>query len=151
MSTREEARAILDLVGGDFARAVAIVQSQLDTLYTRAQVLTTLAGIVVTVTGFSGRLIASTNPLAQALVIIGLAIVLVSAFHVIRHVMHIRWVTSMLSADPEATIASVLVRRDEKTRGLRVGGLILFAGLSLYFVALALMLANPVPVQVPVR
>ncbi len=151
MSTREEARAILDLVGGDFARAVGIVQSQLDTLYTRAQVLTTLAGIVVTVTGFSGRLIASTNVFAQVLVIAGLAIVLLSAFYVIRNVMQIRWVTSQLSSDREATITDVIARRDEKTRGLSVGGIILFAGLVLYFAAFALMLANPTPVPVPVR
>jgi len=61
MNVDEEARAILELVGGEISRAVQIVQNQLDVLYTRAQVLTGLAGIVVTVTGFSGRLIASTN------------------------------------------------------------------------------------------
>ena len=151
MNVEEEARAILEMVGCDLSRAVQIVQNQLDVLYARAQVLTGLAGIVVTVTGFSGRLIASTNRPAQFLVISGLAVVLFSAFFVIRKVMHIRWVTSELSGDPAATIMRVLVRRDEKTRAMRTGGLILFSGLLLYFCAFALMLANPVPVGVPVR
>jgi hypothetical protein len=151
MNVQEEARAILELVSGDLSRAVQIVQNQLDILYTRAQVLTGLSGIVVTVTGFSGRLIASTNRPAQLLVISGLAVVLFSAFFVIRKVMHIRWVTSELTGDPSATIARVLVRRDEKTRAMRTGGMILFSGLLLYFCAFALMLLNPVPVGVPVR
>ncbi|MEI6032703.1 MAG: hypothetical protein WCS65_00300 [Verrucomicrobiae bacterium] len=151
MTAREEAKAILSLVGGDFSRAVQIVQSQLDVLYTRAQVLTTLGGITVTVTGFSGRLIASTNVLAQNLVIAGLAIVLLSAFYVIQGVMQIRWVTSELSEDKEATISIILARRDAKTRALRLGAVILFSGLSLYFLAFALMLSHPVPVVVPVR
>ena len=151
MTTREEAQAILNLVGGDLSRAVQIVQNQLDVLYTRAQVLTSLAGIVVTVTGFSGRLIASTDRAAQILVILGLATVLLSAGYVIRNVMQIRWVTCDLSDDREATIATVIQRRDAKTRGLRIGGVILFSGLVLYFGAIALMLAHPVPVPVPVR
>ncbi|MEI8311505.1 MAG: hypothetical protein WCH98_12190 [Verrucomicrobiota bacterium] len=151
MNVQEEARAILDLVNGDLSRAVQIVQNQLDVLYTRAQVLTSLAGIVVTVTGFSGRLIASTNRPAQFLVISGLAVVLFSAFFVIRKVMQIRWVTSELSGDPTGIIARVLVRRNEKTLGMRTGGLMLFSGLLLYFCAFALMLINPVPVGVPVR
>lgn len=151
LNVQEEARAILGLVNGDLARAVQIVQGQLDVLYTRAQVLTSLAGIVVTVTGFSGRLIASTNLPAQVLVITGLAVVLFSAFFVIRKVMQIRWVTSGLEGNPEDIIAGVLVRRDQKTLGMRVGGVLLFSGLLLYFCAFALMLVNPVPVGVPVR
>ena len=53
----------------------------------------------------------------------GLAVVLFSAFFVIRKVMHIQWVTSELCGDPIATITRVLVRRDEKTRAMRTGGL----------------------------
>ena len=83
MTSQEEARAILDLVQGDFSRAMTIVERQLDVLHSRAQVLTGLAGVVVTVTGFSGRLIASTNFSAQVLVIAGLAIVLLSAFSIV--------------------------------------------------------------------
>ncbi len=151
MTIQEESLAILDLVGGDLSRAVQIVQNQLDVLYSRAQVLTSLAGIVVTVTGFSGRLIAATNPPAQFLVIAGLAIVLCSAFFVIRRAMHIRWVTCELSPDKAGTIGRILATRNQKTQAIRIGGLLLFSGLFFYFLAFALMLTNPVPMTLPVR
>ena len=151
MNVEQEARAILKLVDGDLSRAVQILQRQLDVLYTRAQVLTGLAGMVVTVTGFSGRLIAATNRPAQVLVITGLAVVLLSAFFVIRRVMKIRWVTSDLCDDGAATVARVLRRRDEKVAAIRSGGLMLFFGLLCYFIAFALMLTHPVSVALPLR
>lgn len=151
LSTSEEAREILAMVGGDLSRAVHILQSQLDVLHSRAQVLTTLAGLVVTVTGFSGRLIAATNLPAQALVISGLAAVLASAFYIIRTVMRLQWVTAVLSPDKEATIETLLLRRNRRTHHLNRGGIILFCGLFLYFLAISLMLANPTPLTVPVR
>ncbi|MDX2082341.1 MAG: hypothetical protein SFU53_16275 [Terrimicrobiaceae bacterium] len=151
MDVRSEARAILDLFGGDFPRAIELVHRQMDVLHSRAQVLTGLAGIVVTVTGFSGRLIAATNRPAQVLVIAGLAVVLVSAFYIVCRVMQIRWVTAELGGDPVETITRVLIRRDAKTAAIRRGGIILFSGLVLYFVAFALMLLNPEPLAVPVR
>ena len=151
MTSQEEARAILDLVQGDFSRAMTIVERQLDVLHSRAQVLTGLAGVVVTVTGFSGRLIASTNFSAQVLVIAGLAIVLLSAFSIVQRVMRIQWVTRELGANPETAIATLLDRRDKKTLALRQGGGILFFGLLVFFVAFALMLINPEPISIPVR
>ncbi len=147
----EEARGILDMVGGDLSRSVLILQGQLDVLHSRAQVLTTLAGLVVTVTGFSGRLIAATNLPAQILVISGLAVVLTSAVYVIWSVMRLQWVTAVLSPDKEGTLKTLLLRRNRKTRCLVRGGGILFFGLFLYFLAIALMLTNPTPMTVPVR
>jgi len=151
MSPREESQAILGLVQGDLLRALTIVQNQLDVLHSRAQVLTGLAGVVVTVTGFSGRLIASTNLTAQVLVIAGLAIVLLSAFFIIHRVMQIQWVTGELGGDPVTTIETLLRRRDKKTEAIRQGGLILFSGLLLFFAAFAVMLTHPQPMTVPVR
>lgn len=151
LEAAEEAREILGMVGGDLSRAVGILQRQLDVLHSRAQVLTTLAGLVVTVTGFSGRLIAATNLPAQVLVISGLGLVLTSAFYIVQTVMKLQWVTSVISADKEATVETLLLRRNRRTRNLSRGGAILFFGLLLYFLAIALMLTNPTPLTVPVR
>ena len=151
MTRNEEARAILKLVGEDFSRAVQMVHEQFNVLYTRAQVFTGIAGIVLTITGFSGRLIAATNRPAQVFLIIGVASVLASAFYIVRRIMRIRWVTSELSDDPLRTLDTLLERRDQRTTALHRGGMILFCGLMFYFIAFALMLLNPEAVTTPVR
>lgn len=148
----EEARAILSLHGGDYAASVSLVERQLNVLHTRAQVLVSFAGIVVTVTGFSGRLIAATDPLGQWSIIAGLVTVLVAAFWIFTKVMSIHWVSSrFIGPDPSAALTRMLEYRNAKTRAYRQGGYIMFAGLALYALAISLMLSNPVPITVPVR
>jgi len=46
---------------GDALRSYEIVERQLGVLVLRAQVMLSLSGIVITVTGFSGRAIAETK------------------------------------------------------------------------------------------
>lgn len=152
MTAREEAERILALVGGDGARALEFIERQLNTLHTRAQVLMSLAGVVVTVTGFSGRLIAGTNTAAQMFLVAGLVSVLASAAVVFSRVMAVRWVTSSLDEpDIAGAVEQVLARRNRKTRAYQFGGRILVAGLALYCVAITIMLLNPEPLTVPVR
>ena len=146
-----EARAILDGKGGDRLAALAVVQGQLDTLHNRAQVLVSLAGVVVTVTGFSGRLIAGSSDFAQDFLVAGLGVVLASAIWVFVRVMRVRWLTALLARDPENALREALANRERKTRAYAVGGLILFTGLALYCVAVAAMLLNPETIQGPVR
>ena len=151
MTRSEEAHAILALVGGDFSRAIQMVHDQFNVLYTRAQVFIGIASVVLTITGFSGRLIAATNRPAQVLIIIGVALVLASAFYIVHRIMRIRWVTSELSDDPHRTLDILLERRDQRTDALHRGGVILFCGLAFYFLAFALMLLNPEPVNAATR
>ena len=61
-----EARNILALCSGDRLRAFEMVQGQLAVLVLRTQVMLSLSGIVITVTGFSGRAIAATSMLARS-------------------------------------------------------------------------------------
>jgi hypothetical protein len=126
-------------------------ESQLNTVYTRAQVLMSLAGMVVTVTGFSGRLIAGSSQLAQLFLVAGLFVSLGSAAWVFCRVMKVRWVTAMASENPDEALANVLYRRDRKTAAYTVGGTLLFIGLVLYGISIALMLLDPVAIQGPVR
>lgn len=151
MEPDEEARRILSLHNGNTASALSMVENQLNVLYTRAQVLLSLSGVVISVTGFSGRLIAATDRLAQGLLISGLALVLLSAVRVFSRVMRIRWVTRDLTDDPLATLISAISRRNQKTASYRQGGFLLCVGLALYFGSIAIMLLNPGPVNLPVR
>jgi len=143
MSANEEANRILSLTGNDMLKALELLEKQLNTLHSRAQVLMSLAGIVVTVTGFSGRLIAATSLVSQSLVISGLATVLTSAVWVFSRVMGIRWVTSGLTKDHIDSLEKIIERRNKKTRAFSRGGIILCVGLFLYSIAFAMMLINP--------
>ncbi|OQX95644.1 hypothetical protein B6I21_04365 [candidate division KSB1 bacterium 4572_119] len=140
----QEAIGILALTENDFLKALEVLERQLNVLHMRAQVLMSLAGIVITVTGFSGRLIAGTSLVAQISVIAGLATVLASAVWVFLKIMSIKWITNNIyQRDGLACIVEILERRNAKTRAFSIGGKILCVGLLLYSIAFSIMLLSP--------
>ncbi len=151
MNTESEAKAILKLCDGNLKAALEMAERHLNTIYTRAQVLLSLAGIVVTVTGFSGRLIAGSSPLAQSFLVAGLFVSLSSAIWVFLRVMRVRWITVFLDQNSENALQETLWHRNRKTAAYKIGGIILCIGLVLYCIAIALMLLDPVAIQGPVR
>lgn len=151
VNVKDEAKTILELCKGDMMAALEVTQGQLDLVYTRAQVLMSLAGMVVTVTGFSGRLIAGSSHLAQCFLVAGLFVSLSSAIWVFMRVMKVRWVTGLVAEDPEHALEIALTRRNHKTQAYAIGGTILFIGLVLYCISISLMLVDPVAIQGPVR
>src|SRR5688572_12322657 len=74
-----EVQAILDAFPSplphDRSTVYRLLDAQLTVLHARAQSLIQLAGVVITVTGFSGRIIADTNPAAQSLIVGGVVLV----------------------------------------------------------------------------
>ena len=94
-STQEEADHLLALYGSDSAKILDIVHDQLTNLTSRAQTLLQLAGLTITVTGFSGTSIARTGPLAAWLVVSGLVVVLVAASLSMGGILRIRWMTQL--------------------------------------------------------
>lgn len=151
MTARDEVRKILDLNGGNAAATLNVLEHQLNVLHGRADRLMSLAGIVITVTGFSGRLIAATNRPAQALIVAGLGATVASVVWTFAKSGRIRWLTSQLEGDTESALASIIERRDARTQAYRIGGSILCIGLTLYALSIAIMLLNPGPVSLPVR
>ncbi|MBN1541397.1 hypothetical protein JW992_04560 [candidate division KSB1 bacterium] len=131
---------LLALTEGNVLKAVEILEKQLNTLYMRAQVLMSLAGVTLTITGFSGRLIAGTNRTAQFLVIAGLAVVLTSAVWVYIRVMGVKWITADVQADSRLFIGGIINRRNHKTFAYSLGGKILLVGMTLYCIAFSIML-----------
>jgi hypothetical protein len=120
-----------------------VVERQFAVLHNRAQVLTGLCGIVITTTGFSGRLIAGTSPAAQVLIIAGVATVLLSAAMIVWGVQHIRWLTQQPGEDLETWLLATLAYRDRKTHIYRVAIAFLLLGLTFYVIAIAMMLLHP--------
>lgn len=152
MSTQNEVKNLLSLVNNDLLKASESIEKQLNVLYTRAQVLLSLAGMAVTVTGFSGRIIADTNTASQIFIIAGLAVIISSVIYIFNAVMSIRWITAEINpSEPELTIQKLIERRDIKTKAYTLGGRILCLGLALYAVAVAIMLLNPEPLTIAAR
>lgn len=141
----EEATRILALVGGDRQRAFDVVERQLSVLVLRTQVMLSLSGIVVTVTGFSGRTIAQTSSLARLLVATGILVVLTSAATAIGGVLRLHWLTQSIVDDPLEMLRGMLAQRDRRARFLRAALFLFIAGFACYCVAIALMLLAAKP------
>jgi hypothetical protein len=147
-----EAERILHAYGEDgFEPMMAMLERQFGVLHNRAQVLLGLCGIVITTTGFSGRLIAGTNLAAQVLVIAGVALVLISAAVVVWGVLHLRWLTMQPGEGTRQWLLTTLSYRDSKTRYYRIGIVMMLFGLTLYAAALSIMLLFPHDDALPVR
>lgn len=145
MAAADEVKRIMALTRGDPVRAYELVQSQFSVLVLRTQVMLSLSGIVITVTGFSGRSIAQTSELARNLVAVGILVVLAAAAVAIGGVLRLKWLTQELTDDTEQTLIRMLDRRDEKSRYLNVALVLFVSGFACYCVSIALMLVNTHP------
>ncbi|GAB5561267.1 MAG: hypothetical protein SynsKO_29140 [Synoicihabitans sp.] len=148
----EEAVQLSRFFADDKKGALALVERQLNAIHMRAQVVIGFAAVAVTTTGFSGRLIAGTNTVAQVCIITGLVLILASCLSIFLRVLAVEWVISRCLDDSlEKTLLRVLTSRNRKTRAYRLGSAGVFIGLTVYAVAIAIMLLNPEPLTVPNR
>lgn len=152
LDVKQEAETLLALYDGKLVQVLQVLESQLNTVHGRVQVLLSFCGIIITTTGFSGRLIAGTHLLAQIAIIIGLVLMVVCGAYVFQRIGMLRWVTAEVDRDhPLKTIEKILIRRNEKTTAFKRGGYLLFLGLAFYSFAVAIMLLNPEVLTTPVR
>lgn len=151
LTREQEAGRIIHEYQGNLPRIMEMLERQFGVLHGRAQVLLTLCGIVISTTGFSGRIIAGTNELAQAFIISGVALILLSAAVVCYMVLHLRWLTLQAGENVQTWLLTSLRYRDLKTKSYRVALLIMIAGLASYCIAIAIMLANPTQDGLPAR
>lgn len=136
----EEARRIVAMVGGDHRAAFLLIETQLAVLVVRTQVLLSLSGIVITVTGFSGKAIAQTNDSARILISAGILIVLAAALTAILGVLRLRWLTQLVGDDALTTVERGLALRDQKARYLAVAMIMFGTGFGCYCAAIAQLL-----------
>lgn len=139
----DEARRIFELCQGDALRAFQLVDSQLAILVLRTQVMLTMSGIVITVTGFSGRAIAETSVSSRICVVSGLFLVLLAAAIGVSGVLRVRWLTQALEPDPLAMLRSGLALRDRKARSWAISMVVFVIGFALYCAAVAQLLLMP--------
>lgn len=152
LTAEQEAKRVCGFFADDGPAALALVERQLNAIHMRAQVVIGFAAVAVTTTGFSGRLIAGTNTLAQISIIAGLAIILASCLTIFLRVLSVEWVISRhLEEKLHHTLVSVIESRNRKTRAYRLGSAGVFVGLTVYAFAISIMLLNPEPLAVPAR
>lgn len=144
-SAEEEAEHLLGLYDSDASKIMAILHSQLANLTGRAQTLLQLAGLTITVTGFSGTSIARSGPLAAWLVVSGLVIVLVAASLSMGGILRIRWMTQLAPTSLRASIVYAIEMRDAKTRMFGRSLALLIVGLALYIGSVSMLLLGNVP------
>jgi hypothetical protein len=141
----EEADHLLALYDADAAKILSVLEKQLANLTSRAQTLLQLAGLTITVTGFSGASIAHTGHLAAILVVSGLVLVLVAASLSMGGILRIRWITQLAPTTLRETIISAIEMRDAKTRVFGRSLALLIVGLFLYIGSVGLLLLGNVP------
>ncbi len=139
----DEGRRIVALVGGDHRAAYDLLERQLAVLVMRTQVLLSLSGIVITVTGFSGRAIAQTSAPARASIVVGILVVLAAALTAIGGVLRLRWLSQIVADDIDTTLARGLALRDQKSRWLATAMVLFGIGFASYCIAIAQLLLDP--------
>lgn len=141
---RREIDAILEHFGERNRPGIYdVINSQLNVIHSRAQSVIGLASVVITVTGFSGRIIADTNLPAQVLIILGIILVGIGAALTMTRVMPVRWVTSYMDLPVREWILTALRRRAAKSRALRVALIYMTVGMIFYLTSIAIMLLFP--------
>ena len=124
-------------------RLLQHMSDQMTVLQNRAQVLLALCAVTITVTGFSGRLIAGTSPTAKVMVIVGLGLVVLAACICVFGVLTVKWLTLIPGDNEEAWLEQTLCYRNRKTTAYRVATVVLLIGLLTYGYSVAMMLFNP--------
>ncbi len=135
-----EVAHLVELYQGDAAKIMARVESQLMILATRAQTILSLAGITITVTGFSGASIAKTGRLASAAIVAGLVLVLVSAAITMTGILRVEWTTKLGGAGLDDAVRAAIRIRDSKTVAYSRALKLLIVGLALYVASVAMLL-----------
>jgi len=141
----QEVEHLLRLYDRDAAKIMSELQAQLSILASRAQTLLSLAGITITVTGFSGANIAKTGPLAATLLVAGLVLVLVAAAIAMNGILRVHWTTSLPPCELHEAVRAAIDVRDVKTRRFDLALRFLVVGLSLYVSSVALLLLGNLP------
>jgi hypothetical protein len=145
VSIDEEAEHLLDLYEGNGPAIMGAIQHQMGILANRAQVMLQLAGLTITVTGFSGASIAHSGRLGAILIVSGLVLVLLAASITMVGILRVQWTTSIPKMPLPEAVRRALRLRDEKTTAYGRALSVLVVGLALYVSSVAVLLLGNLP------
>jgi hypothetical protein len=137
---KDETREIIRFFDGDKINIQRTLENQFAVLYQRSQVLLSLCGIIISVTGFSGKSIVVTSFASRLLLISGLLFVLLSGIITIWGVLRFKWITQWNEESLSNFVSNVIERRDRKTLYFKIALILLLIGLTLYVSSITFML-----------
>ncbi len=139
----QEAKLLLKHSDGDFFKLHDLLDKQFTTLQNRAQAYLSVAGIMITLSGFSGRYIASINLASKIFIIVGLCLVFSCAAYIYSKILRISWISNSLVDLNIKNLESALKQRNDKTVALTISVKILLLAIFCYCGALLSMLIFP--------
>lgn len=142
MSVESEARELARAFEGRTSDLVTFLAGQLAVLKSQAQTYLGIAGVCISVTGFSGHNMVNAGPLSAGSMIVGIGLILAAIVIALRSIAAIRWVTQDLGGAPEELAARVIERRNAQQRVLGRAGALIGVGLAFYLVAVVLAAAS---------
>ena len=136
----DETKEIMDYFQGNKVEIYKMFENQFQVLYQRSQTLISLAGIVITVTGFSGRVIAQTSFLSRIFIVLGLFFVLLSGMLGIWGIIRIRFISQWYESDTYSFVFHLLENRNRKALYFIYSMAALIFGFTLYVASISMML-----------
>jgi hypothetical protein len=134
---RQEAERLHRLFADEPAQLVLYLSGQIATVKTYAQVLVGLCGLTITVTGFSGAHMIRAGSLSAGLMVSGIVAVLCGLILCLRTITRMQWVSEELGDDLVETAVTVIRRRNQRQRALRLAAYFVASGLTLYLAAVS--------------
>ncbi|MDE0837919.1 MAG: hypothetical protein OSB41_02605 [Kiritimatiellae bacterium] len=139
----EELEFLLELHGRpEYVEVFEQIRHGLEVLQIRSQMLLGLITICLTVTGFSGHMIARSSQAARLCVFGGVLSVLVSAIVLMYGPLRVNWITGSRESDIKQTVVALIKRRNERTRIYHVAAVFLVLGLTGYVLSLGFFLLS---------
>jgi hypothetical protein len=139
-TVEQETEEIIRFFEGDKLNIQRTLENQFSVLYQRSQVLLSLCGIIISVTGFSGKTIVLTFFTSRILLISGLFLVLLSGIITIWGVLRFKWITQWHEENLNNFVKTVLIRRNKKAWYFKYALILLLLGLALYVSSITFML-----------
>lgn len=142
MNTEAEAGELAKVFEGRTAELVGFLSGQLAVLRGQAQTYLGIAGVCISVTGFSGHNMVNAGPLSAGSMIVGILLILIAVVIALRSMAAIRWVTQDLGSAPAELARRVIERRNHEQRSLGRAGALIGVGLGFYLCAVVLAAAT---------
>lgn len=134
----EEGENLVALLEGSPASLISFLSGQLGVLKTQAQMIMGIAGLIITVTGFSGHHMVRGGTLSTIAMVAGIVFTLGGVIQTVRTLGKIRWVSQDLGGPLHEVAARIIARRNQEQRALTYSGAMVSVGLCAYLISVVL-------------